>query len=253
MAGRIADLVAEAVQRRNLKRWRNAAARADTLDTVSLRGLAARARQLRAELDLVMAKADARGHKRGGAIPRPGGTDWAWRPDFWSIPVRPAAHAPLPNDLALSGDTKAFHDCSRGEVTLRQIAAQRDSAAAHALALDVLGFEGSYLSLVVTLPEAARKGLARRHILRMQLHIALERDINAYARLNIRHGPNTEQMARQIDLSGPSSLAEFDLGHAEFAEDRVEGAWVDVIFERPGMNRIVISDLTLTRGVRAEY
>jgi hypothetical protein len=253
MAGRLANLVADAVQRRNLKRWRNAAARADTLDPVSLRGLAARARQLGAELDLVLAKEEARTGRRAGAVPRPGGTDWAWRPDLWSMPVRPAAHAPLPPSLALSGDTKAFHDCTLGEATLRQIAAPPGSAAAHALALDVLGFVGSYLSLVVTLPDGALKGLARRHILRMEALITPERALNVYARLNIRHGPNTEQIARQMDLSAQSSLAEFDLGHAEFAESRVEGAWIDLIFEQPSMNRIVISDLTLTRGVRAEY
>jgi len=253
MAGRIANLVAEAIQQRSLKRWRAAVARADTLDAVSLRLLATRARQLGAELDLVLSKAETRGARSTGAVPRPGGTDWAWRPDLWSQPVRPAAHAPLPQALALSADTKAFHDCALGEIALRQIAAPRDSAASHALNIDVLGFAGSYLSLVVTLPDAALKGLARRHILRLETRIATERAIGVYARLNIRHGPNTEQIARRLDLPGDPSLTEFDLGHTEFAESRVEGAWIDVIFERPAMNRIVISDLTLTRGVRAEY
>lgn len=253
MAGRIAKLVNEAILRRNLKRWRAVAGGADTLDAVSLRLLGAQARQLRSELDLVLAKAEGRMPLTAGAINRPGGTDWAWRPDLWSRPVRPAALAPVAASQAISADTKMFHDCGLGEITLRQLPGQRGGGASHAVAVDVLGFSGSYLSLVVTLPAAGLKGLARRHVLRLEARLSVERPVCVFARLNIRHGPNTAQMARELDLRASPALAEFDLGHSDIAEDRVESAWIDVILEKPVMNRMVIADLTLSRGMRAEY
>lgn len=255
MAGRIAKLLGEAVQRRAVKRWRNAAQRADTLDGISLRLLGAQARQLRSELDLVLAKTDARLQRPTGegAIHRPGGTDWAWRPDLWSGALRPASHAPVLQSLTLSADTKVFHDCPLAEITLRQVPVPRGSGASHGLALDVLGFAGSYLSLVVTLPQAALSGLARRHILRLEARAEAERPPRIFARLNIRHGPNTEQIPRELDLRSDPALVEFDLGHAQIAENRIESAWIDQFFERPAMNRILIADLTLSRGVRAEY
>lgn len=255
MAGRIARLVNEAILRRNLKRWRAVAGGADTLDAVSLRLLGAQARQLRSELDLVLAKAEGRlpPVAGDGAINRPGGTDWAWRPDLWARPVRPAALAPVAASQAISADAKMFHDCGLGEITLRQLPGQRGAGANHRVAVDVLGFSGSYLSLVVTLPAAGLKGLARRHVLRLEARLSVEQPIPVFARLNIRHGPNTAQMARELDLRASPALAEFDLGHSDFAEDRVEGAWIDLILEKPVMNRIVIADLTLSRGMRAEY
>ena len=50
----------------------------------------------------------------------------------------------------------------------------------------------------------------------------------------------------------PSVWVDFDLAYTKINEKRVEKAWVDLIFEGPEMNQIVIRDLTLSRRPRAE-
>jgi hypothetical protein len=79
-----------------------------------------------------------------------------------------------------------------------------------------------------------------------------EQPIEIYARLNIQHGPNTEQIVRQMDIRDDAGLAEFDLAYSNINEKRVEKAWIDVIFDNPAMNQIRLSDLTLTRAPRAD-
>ena len=79
-----------------------------------------------------------------------------------------------------------------------------------------------------------------------------ENPIEIYARLNIQHGPNTEQMVRQLDLSDDVGLAEFDLAYSNINEKRVEKIWIDLIFDNPGMNQVLLRDLTLTRAPRAD-
>ncbi len=68
----------------------------------------------------------------------------------------------------------------------------------------------------------------------------------------MRHGPNTEQVVRELPLNAEDVWVEFDLAYTKVNEKRVEKAWVDLIFEGPEMNQIVIRDLTFSRRPRAE-
>ena len=45
---------------------------------------------------------------------------------------------------------------------------------------------------------------------------------------------------------------EFDLAYTKINEKRVEKLWVDLIFEGPEMNQIILRDVTVTRRPRAE-
>ena len=73
----------------------------------------------------------------------------------------------------------------------------------------------------------------------------------AYARLNLKHGPNTEQLVQNLPL-GFRSTVDFDLGFTELNENRIEGAWVELIFDKPELNQIIIHDLHMSRCPRAE-
>ena len=58
---------------------------------------------------------------------------------------------------------------------------------------------------------------------------------------------------RELPADGQGEMiAEFDLAYTNINEKRVERAWVDLIFESPEMNLIVLRDLTLSRRPRAE-
>jgi hypothetical protein len=150
-------------------------------------------------------------------------------------------------------EMKLFHDSPDSEVTYRQIRNNRPgSVAQFGLRLDVLRFGGSFLSLVQDFPIEAVQGLTRNHILNVSLDLDLEHPLEVYARLNIQHGPNTEQMVRELSKTGPLTVAEFDLAYSNINEKRLEKMWVDLIFEGPKMNQISINDFTLTRAPRAD-
>jgi hypothetical protein len=117
--------------------------------------------------------------------------------------------------------------------------------------MDVFKFDGSFLSLVIDLPSGATNGLNRNHLLRMSSIIEMEKPLEIFARLNIKHGPNTEQIVRELPLHEADIVVEFDLAYSNLNEKRVEKAWIDLIFEGPEMNQVVLRELTFTRRPRA--
>ena len=97
----------------------------------------------------------------------------------------------------------------------------------------------------------AVEGLKKEHIIRMTLIIDSERPQEMFARLNLRHGPNTEQIVRELDLSTRELYVEFDLFYTNFKEARAQSLWIDLIFESPSMNQITIRDISVIRRRRA--
>ena len=80
----------------------------------------------------------------------------------------------------------------------------------------------------------------------------MEKPLEIFARLNIKHGPNVEQIVRELPLNAAEVAVEFDLAYTKINEKRVEKIWVDLIFEGPEMNQIILRDVTLTRRPRAD-
>ncbi len=257
MAGRVARLIGELLHRRAVARWRQTAALAAEADVTTLRLIRNGGRQLRAEIDVALGAVDSRlAHPKGqdARIMRRPGMDWAWRPELWSGPVHPPGLAPAPRHASLSRHGKVYHDCDLGEIALRQFRNKGvEDLSPFGCAIEVLGFHGTFLSLVIDLPEAGMKDLSTRHVLRLETLLEAERPLTVYARLNLRCGPNTEQIASELDQSGKPAEVEFDLAYADFATDQLDRAWIDLFFENPAMNRVALRDLTLSRVVRAAY
>ncbi len=146
-----------------------------------------------------------------------------------------------------------FHDCHISELILRQLRNTReDDLAPFGLRMDVFQFDGSFLSLASMLPPKSCKSLTRRHLLRMDANIETESPLKIFARLNVRHGPNTEQIVRELLLKDGKIMVEFDLAYINLNEKRVVSMWIDLIFERPQMNQVTIRDMTFSRNLRAE-
>ncbi|MDP2738128.1 MAG: DUF6478 family protein, partial [Pseudorhodobacter sp.] len=61
-----------------------------------------------------------------------------------------------------------------------------------------------------------------------------------------------EQIVREVPLVAEVVQAEFDLSYTKVVEARVERMWVDLIFEGPEMNQIILRDVTFSRHPRAE-
>jgi Family of unknown function (DUF6478) len=236
--------------------WRRQADGAVDMDLADLRRLRGEARQVRREVERLIVLADDRlsppviGSNR---LPRQVAGDWAWRPAVWRTPVRPAGVAAAPSPTELDGETALFHDCRASEVTIRQIRNRRETdLAPFGLTIETLRFDGSFLSLAVTLPEAAAGQLGARHLVRLDVVVECERPTGFLARLNLRHGPNAEQIVQSVPAGDGERSAEFDLAHTGLGGRRVERAWIDLFIEAPEMNRVTLRDLTVSRRPRAE-
>ena len=120
------------------------------------------------------------------------------------------------------------------------------------LILEVYRFDGSFVSLVHDLPAEATSGLTLNHYIAVSLLAEREQPVEVYVRLNVQHGPNVEQIVRQVDFRDEVGLAEFDLAYTKINERRIERAWMDLIVEGPEMTRIAIWDFVVMRAPRAE-
>ena len=160
--------------------------------------------------------------------------------------------------MRLGDEAAVWHDCPARALILRQIP-NRSSAdlAPFGLQLETLGFAGSYLSVSIDLPDTALQGLTRSHIIRLDITMTVERPMSIYGRLNIGHGPNTDELLRHLGDLRPGPVAatttvEFDLHYVEMNEKRLEKLWLDLIFESPQMNSVRIRDVFLSRHLRAD-
>jgi hypothetical protein len=244
------------LHQRTLLRWSGAVRAAPTAELATLRAQRQKARSLRYKLDELMHVADMRlGLPRIGstAFPRPGGTDWSWRPQLWRGPLAQKGMAAVESKTQLGEEVTVFHDCRITELSLRQVRNIREEdIAPFALRMDVFRFDGSFLSLVLDLPETACQGLKKRHLVRLDALVDMEKPLEIFARLNIKHGPNTEQIVRELPLNDKEVFVEFDLAYTKLNEKRVDRMWVDLIFEGPQMNQVTLRDITFSRYPRAE-
>lgn len=242
-------------QRQTLRRWRNIARTAKRADHSDLRLQRNAARQLRTHLDQLIHVADSRLAlpKEGSTLfSKPHGTDWSWRPELWRGPLPAPGMSSAPTKSMLGDEVTLFHDCASSELTLRQLRNLREEdLAPYGVRMDVFNFDGSFLSLVVDLPESAIQGLTKSHLIRISTIVETEKPIEIFARLNIKNGPNTEQIVRELPLHEEDIMVEFDLAYTKINEKRLEKIWLDLIFEAPQMNQVTIRDLNFSRYRRA--
>ncbi|MFW8594011.1 DUF6478 family protein [Cribrihabitans neustonicus] len=253
----MARILDQLLHTRCLRHWRRAASGTAAAPLGELRRQRGQARALRAQLDDFLRGAEARLAlpKMGSqAFPREQGTDWGWRPDLWCRPLAERGIASAAPATRLNGGVQLFHDCPRAELSLRQLRNTRpEDLAPFGLRMDVFEFDGSFLSLSIDLPAGAADGLTRGHLVQLGCALEAEHPLDIFARLNIEHGPNTEQIVRELPQPGQtqSALVEFDLAYSRLNEKRTGKIWLDLIFEAPEMNQIVLRDLTLARLRRA--
>ncbi|MFL4469570.1 DUF6478 family protein [Tateyamaria armeniaca] len=255
MAGKTIRYIERLAHRRAMRRWARAARTAKETDLGELRALRSSARLLRSHLDGLIHVGDER-----LALPaigstnfaRPHNADWAWRPELWRGSLPEAGASSVQTKSMFGSEVTVFHDCALSELTLRQIRNQRErDIAPYGLRMDVFKFDGSFLSLVIDLPPDAVQGLRKTHLLGMNTIVEMENPLEIFGRLNIRHGPNTEQIVRELPLNEQDVTVEFDLAYSKLNEKRIEKAWIDLIFEGPEMNQITLRDLTFSRRPRA--
>lgn len=260
MAFRPRRWAANRMRHRAAAQWSEMAAGTERLSLGSLRGLQAEAQDLRHSLDRFLSRAQLRldgAVRAADVLNLPAGTDWRWRPSFLSARITPTGIAAPGNGEGLGEEAAVWHDCAARALILRQMP-NRSAAdlAPFGLQLETLGFTGSYLSVATDLPPDSLDGLTRSHIVRLDAMLSVERPMSIYARLNIGHGPNTDELLRHLGDLVPgvtlTRVIEFDLHYLDINEKRLERMWLDLIFEAPQMNSVRIRDLFLSRHLRAD-
>jgi hypothetical protein len=236
--------------------WAQAAREANETDLRALRRRRALALKLRNHLDSLISVADGRLALPiigSNIFPKPHGTNWAWRPTVWRESLPTKGRVAVQTKEGLGQEVTLFHDCSISELTLRQLRNTRaKDLAPFGLRMDVFRFDGSFLSLAIDFPKEALQDLNRQYLIRMDTIVEMEKPLEIFARFNIKHGPNTEQIVRELPLHEEDIMVEFDLAYSKLNEKRIEKAWVDLIFEGPEMNQIILRDVTFSRRPRAE-
>ena len=194
----------------------------------------------------------ARPHIGSTAMNLPPSTDYSHRPDAWRGPISPAGRAPARNEASIGADATLYHDSRIDGISLRQVRnSSSDDLAAFGVVLDVLGYDGSFLSVVLRAPDGMIHDLHKRHVMRVSLRLDSERETDLYLRANLKHGPNTTQETVKMRRDGAEATGEFDLAYSDFIEGRVEHIWFDIFFEDPALNQFFLRDLTLSRHIRA--
>lgn len=256
MLKRVKDLITLKRHKRILKAWQDVSETVSAMDPAHLRQVRGYARSQRRKIDQFTHEADARLNLPligSNAIRKPMFCDYAYRPEIWRGPITPPGIAGASSQSMLGEEATLFHDCRYSELTLRQVRNTReDLLAPFGFRMDVFNFDGSFLSLVIDLPPAATEGLTLNHVIRLDTIVEFENPLEIFARLNIKHGPNTEQIVRELPLGGADVQVEFDLAYTKVNEKRIERLWLDLIFEGPQMNQVVLRDLAITRRPRAE-
>ncbi|WP_424942513.1 DUF6478 family protein [Aliiroseovarius crassostreae] len=262
MSKRATGLRHRIIHWRALRHWGWLSRNVTRFNLSTLRALRSSARQLRGQLDQVIRVADSRlalPMVGSNAFPKPLYCDWSYRPEMWRMPITPIGIAAAETKSTFGEEVTLFHDCRSSELTMRQVRNTRESdLAPFGLRMDVFRFDGSFLSLVIALPPDAVQGLKQRHLVRMSAVIEMEKKLEIFSRLNIKHGPNTEQLVRELpfgDLGEAERTeveVEFDLAYTKMNEKRVERIWVDLVIENPEMSQVVLRDINFSRRPRAE-
>lgn len=244
------------LHRRSVKRWQEMAKHAAHTDLATLHAQSESAQKLLRHVGAFQMAADRRLalQRTGGlAFPVPPGTDWSWRPKPWAARVPIAGLAPVLAKSAFTEDLVVFHDCPQSEITLRQCPNLRETDLnPFGICLEVFHFSGSYLSLVLEVPKESCAGLRKSHLMRFVATMERERPTKIYARLNVKNGPNTEQILMTLPEGNTEAMVEFDLAYSGLNESRAEKMWIDLMVEAPTMNKINFRDLTLCRYPRAD-
>lgn len=254
MAGAADSILGRIRHRRAVAGWQRLADRAGRIHPTRLALLRGRAIEMRRQIDRLVHAADVALEQPPAPADAclPPGTDWVWRPGPWLGRMALPGLASTGSGTPCGADVRLFHDCPHHEIGLRQRRNPGgDGLPPFAMDLSVFGFEGSFLSLVIDLPDAAVQGLGRHHLLRLDARVEAERPSGLFARLNLRHGPNVEQLVRHLPALQGGRVVEFDLADMKWSRKRIEALWLDLILETPAMNRIALRDLMLSRHPRA--
>lgn len=245
MAGLLAKLRNRLAPTASHRFWSTALKSIDDIPKARLRKLSAEARRLSKLLSRFERHAHTRLEPRQSTPLIPGAT-WARRVDVFAERISPSGYAPLTNNTQISETVTAFTDDPLAVVGVRQAP---NANGDHCVILDIHHLGGSFLSLAIGLGAEVAKELGKDNLLRVHLDCHTEKNVEILLRLNLRSGPNTEQVIRHY---APGQDVDFDLFYVDFEPERMSDAWIDLMLPPHAMNRIEIRDMVIAKLPRAD-
>lgn len=172
-------------------------------------------------------------------------TQWGYTPALWEHAVGQETVGNVLTGTEVAPRVNIHHDAERAEIAIS------GNGSESGLSFAIHEFTGSFLSLAFGIPVEDAKAIRRHDLIRIALNTSAKDPFEAYARLNLRHGPNNEQIVRMIEIGHGDSFAEFDIFYSEFEPNRSSDAWIDLIFNNPEGLEFSLSQAVILRRVRA--
>ena len=221
--------------------WERQAKRADDLS--AFRQLTLRRR---AELDRIAMKVEARLTRKDQAEAPAPGAEWTYRPDIFTLPQDQTIWTNPASGLHPGPGLSVYHDSGGGAFTLAQRPARgKGNDLRYELFFESYEFRGSYLSLVMGVPDHVRRPKAGE-VLAVEMDLAASRQVKAFMRLNMKATQTSDVLHADATIGDGRARFEFDMSFAAFEPTDRDQLWLDIIFDRPRMVEMSVRDLTLS-------
>jgi len=173
-------------------------------------------------------------------------TQWGFTPVLQSEITQGGVSGNILTGTALGPHVTLHHDGNGAQFSIQQT-----DDYGKGLVFEFADFTSDFFSLAFEIPFEGVKDLGRQDLLRFILHTQASEPFEAYARLNLCYGPNTEQIVRMINIGAGESFAEFDIFYTEYEPKRAASAWIDLIINDPAHKSITLEQAIILRRARA--
>ena len=179
---------------------------------------------------------------------------WTFVPDFWTKAIKPNAGVTRNRETRLGGGVGLFHDSRNTEFSWQQITLPNPSNATDIkLHVETNNFNGTFLSVAVSLPKHLLKNLSEKSIISAKMQFIADSDLEVKIRLNFARGPNTYALWRSWSGKNQGCDAGFELQDCEINPATADGFWIDLILAATKTQSFAIQGLSISHRYRAEF
>ena len=179
-------------------------------------------------------------------FPLPPKTQWGFTPSLQNSVTEDGISGQILTGTSLGPNVTLHHDGDESAFSI-----QRPDDYCVGLQFEFGDFPNGFFSLAFDLPEDGVSALSRHDLLRFIVQTQTDEPFQAYVRLNMRHGPNTEQLVRMLDIGDGTTCVEFDLFYSEYEQKHASSAWIDLIFNDPAHKKVTLERVIILRRARA--
>ncbi len=173
-------------------------------------------------------------------------TQWGFTPSLQSAITQDGISGNILTGTALGPHVTLHHGGDGAQFSIQQ-----PDDYGTGLAFEFGDFTSDFFSLAFEIPLEGVLNLGCQDLLRFVLRTQATAPFEAYVRLNLCHGPNTEQVVRMINIGAGESFAEFDIFYTDYEQKRAASAWIDLIINDPAQKWITLEEVVILRRARA--